>query len=70
MKSIKEKAEEFSFMEEGTDLNGVPYKDYNSYKMDGFEKGANYVIDVLEEFMLHNLVHSGNIKRLIEQLKK
>lgn len=32
--------------------------------------GANYVLDVVEEFMKHNLVHSGNIKRLIEQLKK
>ena len=35
-----------------------------------FEAGANYVLDVIEEFMLHNLVHSGSIKRLIEQLKK
>ena len=32
--------------------------------------GANYVLDVVEDFMRHNLVHSGNLKRLIEQLKK
>lgn len=70
MKSIKEKAEEYSFIEEGTDLKGVPYKDYNNYKMEGFEAGANYVLDVVEDFMRHNLVHSGNLKRLIEQLKK
>lgn len=53
MKSIKEEAEEFSFIEEGTDLNGNPYKDYNSYKMDGFKKGANYVLKQIIEAIRH-----------------
>lgn len=34
-----------------------------------YEAGANYVLEEIEEFMKHNLVHSGNLKRLIKQLK-
>ena len=42
----------------------------NPFKQGCFEAGANYVLDKIEEFMKHNLIHSGNLKRLIEQLKK
>jgi hypothetical protein len=63
MKSIKEKAEE-NLEQNKDEILCV----YNRYA--GFVDGANYVLDVLEKFMKHNLVHSSNIKRLIEQLKK
>ena len=76
MKSIKEKAEEYSFIGEGTDSKGEIYKDYNSYKYEGFEAGANYVLEQIEK-----LTNNQNwcafpkqshkeLKELIEQLKK
>ena len=61
MKSIKEKAEEYS--------SGYMNLDRQQVAKQALEYGANYVLNVLEEFMKHNLVHSSNIKRLIEQLK-
>jgi hypothetical protein len=60
MKSIKEKAEE----------NCIKYGSLSDIAYSEFVEGANYVLDEIEEFMKHNLVHSGNLKRLIEQLKK
>jgi hypothetical protein len=45
-------------------------KHQGTVNIEDFEAGANYVLDVVEDFMRHNLVHSGNLKRLIEQLKK
>lgn len=75
MKSIKEKAEEYSHtkgnLNEYYDSAGE-WLDFDpiGYTQRTFEAGANYVINEIEEFMLHNLVHSGSIKRLIEQLKK
>ena len=60
MKSIKEKAEE----------NCIKYGSFGDIAYSEFVDGANYVLDEIEEFMKHNLVHSGNLKRLIEQLKK
>jgi hypothetical protein len=71
MKSIKEKAKEYGLLNPDIhyDADGNTYDDVDKPSMD-FEAGANYVLDVIEEFMKHNLVHSGNMKRLIEQLKK
>ena len=61
MKSINEKAKEVQ----------IGYDDIQAPAIGtGFVAGANYVLDVVEEFMKHNLVHSSNMKRLIEQLKK
>ena len=71
MKSIKEKAEEYVdhyYQKLGISKDEYP-TDVVISKAD-FEAGANYVLDEIEEFMKHNLVHSGNLKRLIEQLKK
>lgn len=74
MKSIKEKAEEYSFIGEGTDLKGVLYKDYNNYKMEGFEAGANYVLDEVEYILENKELDCEEICdeliALIEQLKK
>lgn len=62
MKSIKEKANEYAneYL-----FSPLPQRAPNIH----FEAGANYVLDVIEEFMKHNLVCSSNLKRLIEQLK-
>ncbi len=71
MKSIKEKAEEYGLLNPDIhyDADGNTYDDVDKPSMD-FEAGANYVLDAVEEFMKHNLIHSSNLKRLIEQLKK
>lgn len=66
MKSIKEKLEEYANEQ---DLR-MAYNGSCDNCRQGFVVGANYVLDAIEEFMKHNLVHSSNIKRLIEQLKK
>ena len=60
MKSIKEKADE---------KYPIITSELQTYN-EKFVEGANYVLDEIEEFMKHNLVHSGNLKRLIKQLKK
>lgn len=76
MKSIKEKAKEAErnihpLFESISESTGEPVSVYDQNDMiDMFESGANYVLDEIEEFMKHNLVHSSNLKRLIEQLKK
>ena len=67
MKSIKEKAAEYRRVLEVIDEHESLVDTQGS---EIFEEGANYVLDEIEEFMKHNLVHSGNLKRLIEQLKK
>ena len=67
MKSIKEKSEEVLPIEERDSLE----TELKRRKMRMcYEDGANYVLDVVEDFMKHNLVCSSNLKRLIEQLKK
>ena len=63
MKSIKEKANEYA---KDCLFSPLPQRAPNVH----FEAGANYVLDEIEEFMKHNLIYSGNLKRLIEQLKK
>lgn len=65
MKSIKEKAIEMYPEHCNAYTNSG-----NERKRFGFYTGANYVLDVIEEFIEHNLVYEGNLKRLIEQLKK
>ena len=71
MKSIKEKSKEYGLKYPVIhyDADGNPYDDVDNPSVD-FEEGANYVLEEIEEFMKHNLVHSSNLKRLIEQLKK
>ena len=76
MKSIKEKAEEYSFIKQGVDHSGIQYRDFNINKQEGFEAGANYVLDEIEK-----LTNNQNwcafpkqsrkeLKELFEQLKK
>ena len=73
MKSIKEKASEYSFVNKGIDENGNHYEDYSVVKLDGFIAGANYVLDAIEECFnpKDDIVKQwGAIATLIEQLKK
>ena len=70
MTTIKEKAEEYSFIGQGIGPSGIQYRDFSINKQDAFIAGASYVLDVVEEFIEHNFVYEGNLKRLIEQLKK
>ena len=72
MKSIKEKAEEYSLIEEGVDLKGVPYKDYNDYKMEGFEAGAKYVLDAIIECMpkTHSFKPNEAIDIIVSRIKE
>ena len=76
MKSIKEKSEEYSFIKEDIDPSGVQYRDFNINKQEGFEAGANYVLEQIEK-----LTNNQNwcafpkqshkeLKELFEQLKK
>jgi hypothetical protein len=67
MKSIKEKAEEFH---EVIRVINEHESIVNTQGSKMFVEGANYVLDVVEDFMKHNLVCSSNLKKLIEQLKK
>ena len=59
MKSIKEKAQEWADM-------------YPSCGMadKSFEAGANYVLDVIEQYCNEHVICNSNIKHIIEQLKK
>ena len=50
MKSVYEAAVAYGREHQGT------------VNIEDFEAGANYVFDVVEDFMKHNLVHSGNLK--------
>ena len=82
MKSIKEKAEEYSFIKEGIDPSGIQYRDFNINKQEGFEAGANYVLEEIENFIkdldlgnsaeekFYKLDVLADIGLFIEQLKK
>ena len=75
MKSIKEKASEYSFVNKGIDENGNHYEDYSVVKLDGFIAGANYVLDVVECILEDNKLSDceeicNELIALIEQLKK
>ena len=76
MKSIKEKAEEYSFIRQGIDPVGIQFREFNIDKQEGFEAGANYVLEQIEK-----LTNNQNwcafpkqshkeLEELIEQLKK
>ena len=49
MKSIKEKAEEYSFIRQGIDPVGIQFREFNTNKQNGFEAGANYVLETIEK---------------------
>ena len=70
MKSIKERAEEYSFIGEGINPSGFHYRDFNINKQEGFKAGANYVLECIELYCNEHVVCNNNIKHLIEQLKK
>lgn len=66
MKSIKEKSIEIYPALEG-DLSSTSE---NLVKRKGFQTGANYVLDIIEQYCKEHIVCSSNIKHVIEQLKK
>lgn len=73
MRSIKEKAEEYSYIDKVIDSDGkVLYINYSLPKRNAFEQGANYVLDHLSKTIA--VSEDGylldNIKKMIEQLKK
>ena len=68
MISIKEKAEEYSFIKQGIDPLGIQYRDFNINKQEGFEAGANYVLECIEE--VTNICFDEELRKVIEQLKK
>jgi len=82
MKSIKEKAEEYSFIRQGVGSSGIQYRDFSINKKDGFIAGANYVLGEIENFMkgldlgnsaeekFYKLDVIADIGLFIEQLKK
>lgn len=49
MKSIKEKAEEYSFIRQDIGPSGIQYRDFNINKQEAFEACANYVLECIEE---------------------
>lgn len=49
MSKIEEMAERYSFIEEGIDFNGNPYKDYYSQKYEGYIAGVNAVLKEIEK---------------------
>lgn len=71
MKSIKEKAEEYGLQYPVIhyDADGNTYDDVDKPSMD-FEAGANYVLDIIEQYCKEHVVCNSNIKHIIEQLKK
>ena len=73
MKSIKEKAEEYSFIGQGIGTSGIQYRDFSINKKDGFEAGANYVLDAITDVInqpMNDYLVLGELKKVIEQLKK
>ena len=79
MKSIKKKAEEYAFIKQGIDSVGIKFIELNTNKQDGFEAGANYVLEEIEKLLPkednRNLNDYGKalvwrIKDAIKQLKK
>ena len=78
MKSIKEKAEEYAFIKQGIDSAGIQFREFDTNKQDGFEAGANYVVEEIENLVkttigdgetYHYNLYIGLIN-LLEQLKK
>ena len=73
MATIKEMAEDYSFIAEGTDATGEIYKDYNSNKYEGFIAGAKYVLECIENLLKDKntgLVEMWDeLMTLVEQLK-
>lgn len=65
MKSIKEKAEEYSFIRQGINPAGIQYRDFNINKQDAFMAGANYVLEQIESLPNKTI----DVYNLIEQLK-
>ena len=51
MKSIKKKAEEYAFIKQGIDSVGIKFIELNTNKQDGFEAGANYVLEHFENIL-------------------
>ena len=49
MATIKEKAEEYSFIEQGIGPSGIQYRDFSINKKDAFIAGASYVLDIIEQ---------------------
>lgn len=80
MKSIKEKASEYSFVNKGIDETGNYYEDYSVVKLDGFIAGANYVLEEIENVIKSDRIlghpfpslemRYNQIISVIEQLKK
>lgn len=73
MKSIKEKASEYSFVNKGIDETGNYYEDYSVVKLDGFIAGANYVLEEIEKVIRSNSTCEKAILelgKLVIQLKK
>ena len=72
MKSIKEKSEEYAFIRQGI-AAGFQIREFDTNKQDGFEAGANYVLDEIEPIIKANLgsykFQLDKIKQAIEQLK-
>ena len=75
MKSIKEKAEEYGY----TNWQSDEYHDGASegfefdpigHTQKTFEAGANYVLDIIEQYCKEHIVCNSNINHIIEQLKK
>jgi hypothetical protein len=68
MKSIKEKAEEYAFIKQGIDPVGIQFREFDTNKQDGFEAGAYYVLDAIEEAT--NICFDEELKNVLQQLKK
>ena len=62
MKSIKEKAEEYT--------SDITNPVTNNAAFLACKAGANYVLEVIEQYCKEHVVCNTNIKHLIEQLKK
>lgn len=63
MKSIKEKSNEYAreYL-----FSPLSQRAPNVH----FEAGANYVLDIIEQYCKEHIVCNSNIKHVIEQLKK
>ena len=74
MKSIKEKAEEYSFIKQGIAPSGIQYRDFNIDKQEGFEAGANYVLECIEQLIYEKHVEGSlplfDLTHLINKLKE
>lgn len=62
MKSIKEKADEYG------KVNLTDWGVVSTERVEGFEAGANYVLDAVEEAT--NICFDEELRNVIQQLKK